>query len=71
MMDINKVETCVANAAMANTIEVTTSEGEQTDLSQNLISLICLLILEMAVTLADLQGASKTIGKFNCIYQLF
>jgi cobalamin biosynthesis protein CobT len=28
MMDINKVETRVANAAMANTIEVTTSEGE-------------------------------------------
>jgi len=28
MMDINKVETCVANAAMENTIEVTTSDGE-------------------------------------------
>ena len=25
----------------------------------------------MAVTLQDLQGASKTIGKFNCICQLF
>ncbi|KIJ92679.1 hypothetical protein K443DRAFT_113196, partial [Laccaria amethystina LaAM-08-1] len=45
MVDINKVETQVATAAMANTIEVTTSE-------------------EMAVTLEDLQGASKTIGGF-------
>jgi hypothetical protein len=28
MVDINKVETQVATAAMANTIEVTTSEGK-------------------------------------------
>ena len=38
---------------------------------RNHFFLNCLLILEMAVTLQDLQGASKTIGKFYCICQLF